>query len=393
MRKLRVLTVLHELSLTGAPKIGIDACEAMRGEVDTFFLALGDGPLEERCQKIGTLCIIPGYHQYLMKQRGIVSRTALGRVVHGAQKIRAKAFFSKLQERINAWQPDVIYVNSVVSLNLFEIMDLPAVPLLLHVHELDVAIRLGIGDDNPLLTTKPDKYLAVAEPVKRLLIDRFGIEGTRISLVHEFVPDADIQSPLPVPVERVDQRFVVGGAGYPGWRKGTTLWLQMAVELKKIMGENQVRFVWVGVREGYESTFFREEARKFKIDKLIEFVPVTKTPLPYYAGFDVFAMTSLEDPCPLVVLENMMLEKPVFCFAGSGGTPEEIGSTGIVIEDFDPRAMASSIADIASQPERRRVLGIAARERVATHFTASEQVPKIWKELQTLAARKEAKRS
>ena len=388
MPKLRVLTLLHSLSLTGAPKIALDACDVMREDIDTFFLALGEGPLSERCQQIGPLCIIPGYHQIAVRGSETISGKSIKRVIRGARSAWAKIFFSRLQRQIKNWKPEVIYVNSVASLNFFKMLDLPNVPLLLHVHELDVEIKLNIGDDNPLLTMKPDKYIAVSEPVKNLLTGRLGIEENLITLIHEFVPEADFQQPLPNADERIDDRFVVGGAGHPGWRKGTTLWLQMAVELKKMMGEDRVHFVWVGVSDAYESIYFQEEARKFKLENLIEFVPANKTPLRHYTGFDVFAMTSLEDPCPLVVLENMMLEKPVVCFADSGGAPEEVGSSGIVIEDFNPKAMAVSIAELASEPERRKVLGKMARERVTAHFTTRTQVPKILKELQTLALKK-----
>ena len=386
MRKLRVLTILHELSLTGAPKIGINACQEMNGDVETFFLAMRGGPQEDLCRKTGSLHIVPEDHQNLggrvLTRPGSLAR----RVWMTAKESKAKYSISRLEKQLKAWQPDVIYVNSVVSLRLFESIGLPAVPVLLHVHELDVIIKLGLGDSINLLTTKPDKYIAVAEPVKRLLIDRFAIPESRIALVHEFVPDADFYQHVAEPEEARDDCFVVGGAGQPGWRKGTTLWLQTAVELKTRMGA-KVRFVWVGIRDDDHGTFFQEEARKFRIHDSIDFIPVTSTPLQYYALFDVFAMTSYEDPCPLVVLENMMLKKPVFCFAGSGGAAEEVGPTGVVIDDFSPYKMAEAIASLAEMPERRSALGEAARARVEERFLASRQVPKILAELKALTNR------
>ena len=45
-----------------------------------------------------------------------------------------------------------------------------------------------------------------------------------------------------------DDTLVIGGAGLPGWRKGTTLWLQMAAEVRRLVGPS-ARFVWVGVPE------------------------------------------------------------------------------------------------------------------------------------------------
>ena len=53
---------------------------------------------------------------------------------------------------------------------------------------------------------------------------------------------------------------------------------------------------------------------------MVEFIPPTPKPMEHFAGFDIFAMTSWEDPCPLVVLENMGLAKPVVCFAGGAGS-------------------------------------------------------------------------
>jgi glycosyltransferase involved in cell wall biosynthesis len=83
---------------------------------------------------------------------------------------------------------------------------------------------------------------------------------------------------------------------------------------------------------------------------------------------DIFLMSSWEDPSPVVVLEAMALGRPVVCFQGSGGPPEELADTGVVVEDFSPVAMADAIESLAGAPDRRASLGAAARERVRQHF-------------------------
>jgi len=181
--------------------------------------------------------------------------------------------------------------------------------------------------------------------------------------------------------------FVVGGAGVINWFKGAQLWLLTAAETKKRLGAGRVRFVWVGVPDNEEGWQFREMARKLGLTGDLEAVPFTPDPWALYAGFDAFAATSWQDSFPLVVLENMLLETPVVCFAGSGGAREEVGETGIVIEDFSPPDMADALAGLAGDPARREALGRAARRRVLDCFTADRQVPKILEEIRRVAGR------
>ena len=104
------------------------------------------------------------------------------------------------------------------------------------------------------------------------------------------------------------------------------------------------------------------------LDDMVEFIPPTPKPMEHFAGFDIFAMTSWEDPCPLVVLENMGLAKPVVCFAGGGGAPEVVGDTGVIVPEFDPLAMARAIADLAADPPELARLGALARQRVLSQL-------------------------
>jgi glycosyltransferase involved in cell wall biosynthesis len=163
------------------------------------------------------------------------------------------------------------------------------------------------------------------------------------------------------------------------------LWLQVAAAVKRLLPEDSFECRWVGAVENQHLRLLRLEARKLGVEDVVRFLPTVADPHPHYAAFDVFAMTSWEDPCPLVVLESMALGKVVVCFSGGGGAPEVVGDAGIMIPEFNPEWMAKAIAGLAGDPARRFRLGDAARNRVARQFVSSVQSPKIFVEIQRAA--------
>ncbi len=376
MAKRKVLLLLHTLNLTGAPKIALDAFEQLQDEVELQIITIRGGAWEDRCRRLGPLAIL----ERLPQGNAPWQR---------ARRIAAKAIWAR---RWQNWQPDVIYINSVAALPLANNLRLPQSPALLHVHELKSITEQFAGDCLELLAHWPQRYLAVSSAVVKSLVENYRVAAQNIALVHEFVPDADFERTaalLSKPSTNGDgRRFVVGGAGYPSWRKGPLLWLQMAVELVKLLGRDVVRFVWVGVTENEEGAVFREMARKLGLDDVIEWVAVTPEPLPQLARCDVFAMTSWEDPCPIVVLEAMMLQKPVVCFAHSGGAPEEVGDAGCAVADFSPLLMAQQLAAWYAEPAKVAAMGQRARRRVQNQFIASVQTPKILAEIDRLITAK-----
>ena len=64
----------------------------------------------------------------------------------------------------------------------------------------------------------------------------------------------------------------------------------------------------------------------------------------YFNDFDVFLMTSREDPFPLVCIEVGMLGIPIICFDGATGSQEIINQGGgVVVPYLDTDAMAKQI--------------------------------------------------
>ena len=370
--KRRALLLLHSLSRTGAPKVILDAFEALQNDISLYTVSGFDGPLAGRCRALGPLQIVDT-NSRLEKAR---------RALRGEYDL----FWER---ELRRFRPEVIYVNSVAALPLLDSALLPEdVPVILHVHELESYVYHFARNCPERFLQKPSRYIACSEAVRDCLIG-VGIAANRVTVIHEFVRQRDFEdyapSAEPSLVEDAARPLIVAGAGSQELRKGATLWLQTAAECVRRRGLENIRFLWVGVDNSPAGWQFRDFARRLGLEDVVEFVPMTDAPLAHIARADVFAMTSWEDPCPIVVLESMMMEKPVLCFAGSGGAPEEVGPTGIVVEDFSPVRMADEIEKLAHDPARRRELGAAARQRIGERFTDTILTPYILQEVQSLA--------
>ena len=378
MRKIRVLLLLHEMSPTGAPKVALSAFERFGDAVELRTLAYLGGPLAPRFRALGPVQVLvsqsfPGMSAPL----GSLARFAWLRALSFG---KARAWAGPLRR----WKPDVVYVNSVAGLLAARRLALPPAPVLLHVHELDSVLAAFAEHSPELLQRLPARYVAVSQAVVEALTERFDVPADKVALVPAFV-EGDIAAPARA-TQLPDAPFVVGGSGVINWFKGAQLWLLTAFETKKRLGAGRVRFVWVGVPDNEEGWQFREMARKLGLTGDLEVVPFTPDPWAYYAGFDAFALTSWQETASLALMENMLLERPVVCFKGSGGPWEFVGDAGIVLDDFSPPDMADALTALAGDPARREALGRAGRQRVLEHFTADVQAPKILEEIRRLAA-------
>jgi glycosyltransferase involved in cell wall biosynthesis len=371
---MKVLLLLHELSPSDTTREILSLFESISDRVELRTLSLIGGPLEARCRAHSPLKVI-----------SILATPS--------EKLSLQEQFKRflLRQSWNRWvqefKPDLIYVGTVQALAVASMLRLPKVPVILHVHEMGFLLNHLKNKYTDLFASWPDQYIVVSDAAKRSLLEQKALQNCSVEVIHEWITEADIPDLPDSAANKSPDVFVVGGVGLVGWHKGTDLWLLMAAELRTLLGDRQVRFVWVGTEDTEAILVFQEKANLLGLDAVLEYVRKPENPCSYYQRFDVLAMTSWEDACPPAVLDCMTLQKPVVCFAGGGGAPEEVGETGIVIEAFSPRKMAEAVAELAQSPERRQALGKAARARVLENFTCAVQSPKIYRILEKTAGR------
>lgn len=88
-----------------------------------------------------------------------------------------------------------------------------------------------------------------------------------------------------------------------------------------------------------------------------------------FARASVLALPSLEDNCPMAVLEAMAAGVPVAA-ARVGGVPDlvEEGATGVFCDPLDARSMAGAIESLLADPARSERMGAAGREQALRRF-------------------------
>ena len=107
-------------------------------------------------------------------------------------------------------------------------------------------------------------------------------------------------------------------------------------------------------------------------------IPSTADVSDYYCAMDVFALTSREDPFPLVMLEAGMHGLPTICFSSSGGGPEFVANdAGLVVPYLDVKEFSQALNALQASPELRTRLGQGAQCKVKMYHCVETQGPKL----------------
>jgi glycosyltransferase involved in cell wall biosynthesis len=150
-------------------------------------------------------------------------------------------------------------------------------------------------------------------------------------------------------------------------RKGIRFLLEAGAQLKPRFPDLQI----VLAGDGFERPELARLATELGIASNVTFlgwVPNEDLP-PYYRAAAVSVIPSLEEGFGIPAAEAMGCEVPVVA-SDAGGLPEvvENGVTGLVVPRGDSAALAGAIGALLADPERRRRMGQAGRERALRLF-------------------------
>ncbi len=182
------------------------------------------------------------------------------------------------------------------------------------------------------------QYVSVSKLVIKNLNDNWRINPRINQLVSAF-SDRKIQKS-----KSKNIYFEVGASGLVHWRKGDDLFIQVANYIKTRYPEVKIKFTWVGHISRSQRNIIEADLEKANLTDTVFFVGEQNEPENYFKNFDVFLMTSREDPFPLVCIEVGKSGIPIICFDKATGASEMlINGGGFVVPYIDIVSMSEKI--------------------------------------------------
>ena len=310
-----VLIVLHEATRTGAPRIGGLIAGALQHHRDVRILSLTDGPiLDWLRERVGPENV--DVHQYDKPRHQI-------------------SFNERLEFAKSYLERDpvpIIYVNSLAACEFVFAAKAAGKFTVLHVHEKKEEMRklLTIQLMKLEVLELCDAVVLAADNLREDLLDVFGFLPERVMnfgiavdaeeverLAKDGEPEARTASGTPF--TRTD-RLVIGMVGHASQRKGSDIFFNAAKTLP------QHDFIWIGnwaAEDAPENTIYSD----FLEDRLpnLSTSGGVSNPYKYISNFDLFFLSSREDPNPVVLAEALILGVPILAFSKTTAVTDFLG--------------------------------------------------------------------
>lgn len=161
---------------------------------------------------------------------------------------------------------------------------------------------------------------------------------------------------------------IVLGVGYADHRKGIDLFVEAGMALLRWCPKTV--FVWIGhwdpTIEGSITSIVAANPHGHRF----HFPGLQADTDLYYAGSDIYALTSREDPFPSVILESLDVAIPVVGFEAAGGFVDLLREgCGLLAPAFDTLAYAEKLRQLLEEPGLAKALGEYGQRRVDADFS------------------------
>ena len=290
--------------------------------------------------------------------------------------LRIRPDARRLEETLRAHSPQLVYLNNQPSSNLEGILAAQAlgVPALQHARIEATLNPFEVRAANTGLRG----IIAVSEGVRRGLVEQ-GIESSRCVVVHNGIAIDTVPLLSPAAVRAKwgigEEEVVIGTAGSLIRRKRITDLIRVVAAL---IGTGYPSIKCLIVGEGPERERLRAEVERHGIADRVIFTGFQPDAISHINACDVFALPSEREGLPRVILEAMLMAKPVVAAAVTG--PSELvvdGVTGFLLPVGASEAWLDVLRRLATDGVLRKRMGAAGRQRIVEMFSLDTYVDAV----------------
>jgi glycosyltransferase involved in cell wall biosynthesis len=169
-------------------------------------------------------------------------------------------------------------------------------------------------------------------------------------------------------------RLVIGAVGRLSAEKGFDNLIKAVAQL---LAENFDIELWIA-GEGDAQDSLRQLAVDLNIEDRVKLLGFRADTLELYHSMDLFALNSLREGLPNVLLEAMALEVPILT-TRVAGVPKLVtdGDNGHIVEPGSVVELVTGLRSLLSDKERRNRLGAAGRRTIESKYSFANRMAKI----------------
>jgi glycosyltransferase involved in cell wall biosynthesis/GT2 family glycosyltransferase len=350
-----IVIVSHDAHPHGAQYLALNMARmfntAFHIKVDVVLL--GEGRLREEFARWATVHNLSGLDPLGVEARALARRLSAAGASHAIANTTVSGLFAKVLKDCG-----------------FRVISL--------IHELPGVIKtFGIEKNAKALAAAVDCAVFPSEFVRAGFLNCVGTDAFNTAVraqglykLNRFASDQGIRESRRKLRERLGippESRIVLCVGYADRRKGIDLF----VEIGKLVCQTRAdtHFLWVGHFDATLEESIRGAVHDAGLDDRFHFPGIDPDTDLYYAGSDVYALTSREDPFPSVVMEALQVKVPVIGFAGAGGFVDLLErGTGVVVPAFDVVAFGNEIVQLLDDSARAHAMGERGHAIVDTEF-------------------------
>lgn len=319
------------------------------------FILLGRGPQKKYIKVMKEAVRVLLFPSPALKKRYLFNLDYRGRILSDSKRIAAV---------LKEGGFDLLYMNNQPSSNLEGILAARGlnIPCVQH-SRIEVSLNPFEAD---AVNSSVAKVICVSKGVMEGLV-RSGVRAELCRVVYNGIDPSvkpgrspeELRRELGVP----EGSIVIGTVGSLVKRKRVDMILQAMGELKN------TGTVCLMVGDGPEMESLKETASRLGVTDRVIFTGFSSDPLSYINAMDIFISASEKEGLPRVVLEAMLMGKPVVAIDITG-TKELVidNTTGILLKGGGSASIASAVKGLSGDRARMRSFGDAGRDRVAGEF-------------------------
>ena len=225
--------------------------------------------------------------------------------------------------------------------------------------------------NNKLYKEWTDRIIAVAEVIRKQLIDENGISGNTIFTIHSSIDTEKFKGGFDGGKIRNEfgissDTVIIGMIGRLREHKDyPNMFAALNIIIKKV--EN-IKLLIVG--DGILESQLKSMVQKMELSNYVIFAGKREDIPQILSAIDIFALSSSLEGSPAVIKEALVMGKPV-ASTNVGGVPEIIqnGITGCLVQPHDPEALANAILSAINNMDKALEMAKKGKQVIINEFS------------------------